>query len=142
MRTGASASQVKVHHGEAQSGAVSFLASEDARLLDRRLRRIEQLLELLPLLLAMGGVDPTHVPIEVAALALGVSVPTIRRRIRRGELPPLEVIAGTKVSGVPIEAIYSLWIPIRVARAALARERDEIARRAATGARSTNNMRG
>src|SRR3954451_15462154 len=104
MRTGASksASAAPQADTQAQPGAVSFLASDDARLLDRRLRRIEQLLELLALLLTMGGVDPPHIPIEVAALALGVSVPTIRRRIRRGELPPLEVIAGTKVSGVPI----------------------------------------
>lgn len=107
---------------QGQPGAVSFLASEDARLLDRRLRRIEQLLELLPLLLSMAGIDPTHVPIEVAAIALGVSVPTIRRRIRRGELR-LDLLAGTKRSGIPIADLYQLWTPIHVARAALARER-------------------
>ena len=89
---------------------------------DARLRRIEELLELLPLLLAMAGVDPTHVPIEVAAIALGVSVPTIRRKIRKGDLR-LDVIAGTKTSGIPLEDLYGLWIPLRIARAALARER-------------------
>ena len=87
-----------------------------------RLARIEQLFALLPLLLAMAGIDPTHVPIEVAAIALGVSVPTIRRKIRRGELR-LDLVAGTKRSGIPIADLYQLWTPIHVARAALARER-------------------
>jgi len=82
-----------------------------------RLTRVEQLLELLPLLLATAGVDPTHVSIDTAARMLRVSVPTIRRRIRRKELR-LDVIAGTKCSGIPLEDLYGLWIPLRVARAA------------------------
>ena len=87
----------------------------------RRLTRIEELMKILPILLAGAGVDPTHVSISTAAQILGVSVPTIRRKIRQGRLQ-LEVIPGTKVSGIAISSVYEQWIPIRVARAAHTRE--------------------
>src|SRR4051812_24699580 len=62
----------------------------------RRVCRIEQLLELLPLLLAQVT-DPTHLSIEGAARALGVSTKTIRRRISAGTLH-LETIPETRRS--------------------------------------------
>jgi hypothetical protein len=106
-----------------------------------RLARLEQLFELVPVLLGAAGVDPTHVPIATAAQILGVSVPTIRRKIRLGELK-LEVIAGTKVSGIALSELYEQWIPIRVARAALARERSEPSRNVATVRRNLRGVRG
>jgi hypothetical protein len=86
----------------------------------RRLCRIEQLLELVPLLLAQV-VDPTHLPVDAAARALRVSAKTIRRRIAEGTLT-LEVIPGTRVSGVPISQLYDEWIDIRTSRRAYERE--------------------
>lgn len=86
----------------------------------RRLCRIEQILELVPLLLAQV-VDPTHLSIEGAARALHVSPKTIRRRIAAGTLA-LEVIPGTRVSGIPIMQLYAEWIDLRTARKAFERE--------------------
>lgn len=86
----------------------------------RRLCRIEQILELVPLLLAQV-VDPTHLSIEGAARALNVSPKTIRRRIAAGTLA-LEVIPGTRMSGVPIMQLYAEWVDIRTSRRAFDRE--------------------
>ena len=105
------------------------------------MERLADLLELVPILLAGAGVDPTHVSIDTTARLLGVSVPTIRRKIRLGQLP-LEVVPGTKVSGIPITAVYEQWIPIRVARAALARERAAMATAKDAGWRIGRGVRG
>ena len=86
----------------------------------RRLFRIEQILELVPLILAQVA-DPTHLSIEGAGRALHVSPKTIRRRIAAGTLT-LEVIPGTRVSGVPIIQLYAEWIDLRTARKAFERE--------------------
>ncbi|HET8798198.1 MAG TPA: hypothetical protein VFO89_10950 [Thermoanaerobaculia bacterium] len=88
--------------------------------LHRRVCRIEKILELVPLLLAQV-VDPTHLSIDGAARALHVSAKTIRRRIAAGTLT-LEVIPGTRVSGIPIVQLYAEWIDLRTARAAFERE--------------------
>ena len=53
--------------------------------LNQRIARIEQLLELLPILL-VAQVDPTHVSIDSAAKIIGVGTKTIRRRIRDRKL--------------------------------------------------------
>jgi hypothetical protein len=86
----------------------------------RRLCRIEQLLELVPLLLAQVT-DPTHLSIEGAARALHVSTKTIRRRIKAGTLR-LQVIPGTRVSAIEITQLYDEWIDLRTARKAFERE--------------------
>ena len=86
----------------------------------RRLFRIEQILELVPLILAQVA-DPTHLSIEGAGRALHVSPKTIRRRIAAGTLT-LEVIPGTRVSGIPIMQLYAEWIDLRTARKAFERE--------------------
>lgn len=88
---------------------------------NRRLRRIEQLLELLPLLLAQVT-DPTHLSIESAARALSVSTKTIRRRISAGSLH-LETITGTRRSGIAVDELFNQWVDLRTSRRALARER-------------------
>ena len=89
--------------------------------LNQRIARIEQLLELLPILL-VAQVDPTHVSIDIAAKIIGVSTKTIRRRIRDRKLR-LDVYVGTRRTGIPIEQVVDGWLDLRVARAALARER-------------------
>lgn len=89
--------------------------------LNQRIARIEQLLELLPILL-VAQVDPTHVSIDSAAKIVGVSTKTIRRRIRDRKLR-LDAYVGTRRTGVPIEQVVEGWLDLRVARAALARER-------------------
>ena len=106
----------------------------------RRVNRIEELMGILPILLAGAGVDPTHVSIATAAQILGVSVPTIRRKIRQGHLQ-LEVIPGTKVSGIAISSVYEQWIPIRVARAARTREL-KVAATASAARGAARNVRG
>lgn len=87
----------------------------------RRICRIEQLLELLPLLLAQVT-DPTHLSIEGAARALGVSTKTIRRRISAGSLH-LETIPETRRSGIAIDELFNQWIDLRTSRRAFERER-------------------
>jgi hypothetical protein len=87
----------------------------------RRICRIEQLLELLPLLLAQVT-DPTHLSIEGAARALGVSTKTIRRRISAGSLH-LETIPETRRSGIAIDELFTQWVDLRTARRAFERER-------------------
>ena len=89
--------------------------------LNQRIARIEQLLELLPILL-VAQVDPTHVSIDSAAKIVGVSTKTIRRRIKARKLR-LDVYVGTRRTGIPIEQVVDGWLDLRVARAALARER-------------------
>jgi len=90
-------------------------------LITKRLDRIEDFLRrVLPVLLANVG-DPTHVTVRHAAELLGVSEKTIRRRIAAGTLH-LHVIPGTRKSGVPIEELYSGWISLACAKAALQRE--------------------
>ena len=89
--------------------------------LNQRIARIEQLLELLPILL-VAQVDPTHLSIDSAAKIVGVSTKTIRRRIKARKLR-LDVYVGTRHTGVPIEQVVDGWLDLRVARAALARER-------------------
>jgi hypothetical protein len=74
-------------------------------------------------LVAQHG-DPTHVTVDRAAALRGESVKTIRRRIAAGELT-LEVITGSRQSGIPIEQIYARWIPIRAARMAMQKAREE-----------------
>lgn len=91
--------------------------------LNKRMTRIEKLLELLPILLA-AQVNPTHVSIDGAAKILGVSTKTVRRRVRNRELT-LEVLIGTKRTGIRIEQLAEGWLDLRVAKAALARERAE-----------------
>lgn len=87
----------------------------------RRLCRIEQLLELVPLLLAQVT-DPTHLSIASAARALGVSEKTIRRRISSGLLT-LRTIPGTRHCGIAIDELFSQWVDLRTARRAFERER-------------------
>lgn len=87
----------------------------------RRICRIEQILELLPLLLAQVT-DPTHLSIEGAARALGVSTKTIRRRISAGSLH-LETIPETRRSGIAIDELFTQWVDLRTARRAFERER-------------------
>ena len=89
--------------------------------LNQRIARIEQLLELLPILL-VAQVDPTHVSIDSAAKIVGVSTKTIRRRIRDRKLR-LDAYDGTRRTGIPIDQVVDGWLDLRVARAALARER-------------------
>lgn len=91
--------------------------------IQRRIARIEQLLELVPLILAQVA-DPTHLSIEAAARALHVSTKTIRRRIAAGALS-LEVVPGTRTSGVPITQLFGEWIDLHTARKAYERERED-----------------
>lgn len=93
--------------------------------LNQRMARIEQLLELLPILL-IAQVDPTHLSIDSAAKIVGVSTKTIRRRIK-GRRLRLDVYVGTRHTGVPIEQVVDGWLDLRVARAALASPRTRFA---------------
>lgn len=79
-----------------------------------QLHRIETMLRLFTIVVAQAA-DPTHISIEGAAHALGVSVKTIRRRIASGALT-LEVIPGSGKSGIRIDEVYDgWWVPIAVA---------------------------
>ena len=85
------------------------------------------LIALLSMLLARVGI--THLTIsEAAALRKHLtgrgSVAGIRKLIARGALT-LEIIPGTRHSGIPIEQVYPQWLPIAAARAALDREHAE-----------------
>jgi plasmid maintenance system antidote protein VapI len=94
--------------------------------INKRITRIEKILELLPILL-VAQLNPTHVSIDGAAKILGVSTQTIRRRVRNRQLT-LEVLVGTKKTGIRIEQLAEGWLDLRVAKAALARERAESSR--------------
>jgi hypothetical protein len=82
------------------------------------------LIALLSMLLARVGVTHLTIP-EAAALRKHMtgrgSVAGIRKLIARGQLT-LEVIPGTRTSGIPIEQVYPQWLPIAAARAAFERE--------------------
>lgn len=85
------------------------------------------LIALLSMLMARVGA--THLTIsEAAALRKHMtgrgSVAGIRKLIARGVLT-LEIIPGTRTSGIPIEQVYPQWLPIAAARAALEREQTE-----------------
>lgn len=100
-------------------------ASEIIRDLYRRLVRIEQMLRILPILVAQTA-DPTHISVEGAARALGVSMKTIRRRIASGTLT-LETITGTRRTGIPVDQLYDgAWIPLALSRKLFDEERREL----------------
>ena len=94
--------------------------------LHRRVGRIEELLRLLPIILAAAGVDSTHLSCEAAARALGVSVKSVRRRIAVGSLT-LETIPGTRKTGIRIEQVYDgWWVPLALSRRLIEDERHEL----------------
>jgi excisionase family DNA binding protein len=84
-----------------------------------RVRHIERVLELVPVLLAAHG-DPTHLAVPDAARALKVSVRTVRRKIARGELT-LERVADGRKTGIPIEQVYERWTPLGTSRQSMQR---------------------
>ena len=107
----------------ARSDAV--VASQVIHDLYRRLDRIEQMLRILPILVAQTA-DPTHLSVEGAARVLGVSTKTIRRRITSGTLT-LETIAGTRRTGIPVDQLYDgAWVPLALSRKLLDEERWEL----------------
>lgn len=67
--------------------------------------------------------DPTHLTIEELARYWDVSEVQIRRKINAGQLT-LEVIPGTRRSGIPVREVRGRWIPIQKARRAAALERE------------------
>ncbi|HEY8165116.1 MAG TPA: hypothetical protein VIF83_06125 [Gemmatimonadaceae bacterium] len=107
---------------EAGVAALQNQISELRQMIGDMDRRSEDVTAILIALFAQHG-DPTHVTIERAAELRGWSVKTIRRRIDAGEFT-LEVIPGTRESGIPIEQIYARWIPIAVARQSLRKIRE------------------
>jgi len=103
----------------------AVVASQVIRDLYGRLDRIEQMLRILPILVAQTA-DPTHLSIEGAARVLGVSMKTIRRRIESGTLT-LETIPGTRKTGIRVDQIYDgVWVPLTLARKLLDEERCEL----------------
>lgn len=80
-----------------------------------KVERLERLFAFVPLLIAQTGRCTSHLTVDMAALALGVSGKTIRRRIREKKLV-LETIPGTRVSGVRIDQLFRGWLPIELAR--------------------------
>lgn len=88
------------------------------------IRRLRELFEIIPLLLS-HVTDVTHVSVPRAAELLGVSQKTIRRRIAAGLLS-LDVVPGTRKSGVPLDQLYAGWISLARCKAALQRERGEV----------------
>jgi hypothetical protein len=91
-----------------------------------RVCRIEDLLRLLPIILAAAGVDSTHLSVEAVARALGVSVKSVRRRIAVGSLT-LETIPGTRKTGIRIEQVYDgWWVPLALSRRLIEDERHEL----------------
>jgi hypothetical protein len=111
-------------HPAASTDAV--VASQVVRDLYGRLDRIEQMLRILPILVAQTA-DPTHLSIEGAARVLGVATKTIRRRIESGTLT-LETIPSTRRTGIPVEQVYAgAWVPLTLARKLLDEERRELA---------------
>ena len=111
------------HPNAASTDAV--VTSQVIRDLYRRLDRIEQMLRILPVLVAQTA-DPTHLSVEGAARVLGVSTKTIRRRIESGTLT-LETIPGTRKTGVRVDEIYDgAWVPLTLSRRLLDEERREL----------------
>jgi hypothetical protein len=80
-----------------------------------KVERLERLFAFVPLLIAQTGRCTSHLTVDMAALALGVSGKTIRRRIREKKLV-LETIPGTRVSGIRIDQLFRDWLPVDVAR--------------------------
>ena len=80
-----------------------------------KVERLERLFTFVPLLIAQTGRCTSHLTVDMAALALGVSGKTIRRRIREKKLV-LETIPGTRVTGIRIEQLFRDWLPIELAR--------------------------
>jgi hypothetical protein len=104
----------------------AVVASQVLRDLVGRLDRIEQMLRILPILVAQTA-DPTHLSVEGAARVLGVSTKTIRRRIESGTLT-LDTVPGTRRTGIPVEQVYAgSWVPLILARKLLDDERHELA---------------
>lgn len=66
-----------------------------------------------------------HFTIDEAAIALSVSVPTIKRKIKSGEFT-LDMIPGTRVYGIPASEIFERWTPALIQRKALKRQREAI----------------
>jgi hypothetical protein len=94
--------------------------------LHRRVVRIEELLRLLPIILAAAGVDSTHLSVEASARALGTSVKSVRRKIATGFLT-LETIPGTRKTGIRIEQVYDgWWVPLSLSRRLIEDERHEL----------------
>ena len=121
-------SALRVVESSTQQPAAStdaVVMSQVIRDLYRRLDRIEQMLRILPILIAQTA-DPTHLSIEGAARVLGVSTKTIRRRIESGTLT-LETIPGTRKTGVRVDEIYDgAWVPLALSRRLLDEERNEL----------------
>lgn len=116
---------VRVEPQPAETAALP--ASNPMREILTRLGRIEAYLATVQLLVAQST-DPTHLSIEGAARALGVSVKTVRRRIAAGTIT-LETIPGSSRRGIAIDALYKgWWVSLAVARTAVEEERHELAR--------------
>ena len=110
---------------QAAASTDAAATSQVLRDLYGRLDRIEQLLRILPILIAQSA-DPNHLSIEGAARVLGVSTKTIRRRITSGTLT-LETIVGTRRTGIPVEQVYAgVWVPLALSRKLLDEERREL----------------
>ncbi len=80
-----------------------------------KVERLERLFAFVPLLIAQTGRCTSHLTVDMAALALGVSDKTIRRKIREKKLV-LETIPGTRISGIRIDQLFRDWLPIELAR--------------------------
>jgi hypothetical protein len=85
------------------------------RIVLAKVERLGELFAFVPLLIAQTGRCTSHLTVDMAALALGVSVKTIRRRIREKKLV-LETIPGTRLTGIRIEQLFRDWLPIELAR--------------------------
>jgi len=91
----------------------------------RRLCRIEQLLRIVPVLVAQAT-DPTHMSVEGAARVLGISVKTVRRRIASGTLT-LEAVPGSRKTGIRVDEIFDgQWVSLAVSRKLFEDERREL----------------
>jgi len=121
-------SALRIVESSAQPGAAptdAVVAWQVIHDLYMRLDRIEQMLRILPILVAQTA-DPTHLSVEGAARVLGVSTKTIRRRVESGTLT-LESIPGTRKTGVRVDEIYDgAWVPLALSRRLLDEERREL----------------
>ncbi|MEO8380682.1 MAG: hypothetical protein ABI779_13535 [Acidobacteriota bacterium] len=93
-----------------------------------KIERLERCFVFVPLLIAQTGRWTSHLTVDMAAVALGVSVKTIRRRIRENKLV-LETISGTRIAGIPIDQLFRDWLPIDLARRIAEDELRELARK-------------
>ena len=90
--------------------------------------RGERLEAVIAVLLARYG-DPSHVTVEeAAALKRKItgkgSVASIRHMIRQKRLT-LEVIPGTRRTGIPLHQMYNEWLPIDLVRRIVAKAKGE-----------------